>query len=55
MYFKVGEIRPFVLGKYVEQGRIIEVNEDDETYKIEDLKTKEQYVIDEDDVFIGDD
>lgn len=55
MYYKVGEIRPYVVGKYVQKGKILEVHEEDETYLIEDLETKEQHVVDEDDVFIGDD
>lgn len=55
MYFKVGEIRPFVLGKYVQYGRILEVDVENETYLMEELETKKQYLVDEDDVFIGDD
>ena len=55
MYYKVGEIRPYVLNKFVQEGKILAVNEDDETYLIEDLETKKQYIVDQDDVFIGDD
>lgn len=55
MYFRKGEIRPYVLGKYVQYGKILKVNEDDETYTVQDLETKKIYTIDEDDVFIGDD
>ena len=55
MLFKEGYIQPFALGKYVQYGRILEVHEDDETYLIEELETKKQYIVDEDDVFLGDD
>ena len=55
MYFKTGEIRPYMQNKYVQYGKILAVNEEDETYTIEDLETKEIHIIDEDDVFIGDD
>lgn len=55
MYLKKGEIRPYMLNKYVQYGKILEVNAEEETYTIEDLETKEINIIDEDDVFIGDD
>ena len=55
MYFKAGEIRPYMLNKYVQYGKILAVNEEEETYTIEDLETKEIHIIDEEDVFIGDD
>lgn len=55
MYFKAGEIRPYMLNKYVQYGKIVAVNEEEETYTIEDLETKEIHIIDEEDVFIGDD
>ena len=55
MYFKTGEIRPYMQNKYVQYGKILTVNEKEETYTIEDLETKEIQIIDEDDVFIGDD
>lgn len=55
MYFKEGEIRPYLLKQYVQYGKILEVNEEEETYIIEDLETKKIRIIDEDDVFIGDD
>lgn len=55
MHFKAGEIRPYVLDKYVQYGKILKVDEQNETYLMEDLETKKQYVVDEDDVFIGDD
>lgn len=55
MYFKVGQIRPYLLGNTVYYGKILEVDEDNETYLMEDTETKEQHVIDQDDVFIGDD
>ena len=53
--FKIGEIRPYMLNKYVQYGKILAINEKEETYTIEDLETKEIQIIDEDDVFIGDD
>ena len=53
--FKIGEIRPYMLNKYVQYGKILAINEKEETYTIEDLETKEIHIIDEDDVFIGDD
>lgn len=55
MLFKVGQIKPYVIGKYVQYGKILEVHEEDETYLIEDVETKEKYIVDEDDVFLGDD
>ena len=55
MYFKTGEIRPYMQNKYVQYGKILAVNEKEETYTIEALETKEIQIIDEDDVFIGDD
>lgn len=55
MLFREGQIKPYVIGKYVQYGKILKVNEKDETYTIEDLKTKEVYIVDEDDVFLGDD
>lgn len=55
MLFKVGQIKPYVIGKYVQYGKILKVHENDETYLIEDLETKEQHIVDEDDVFLGDD
>ena len=55
MYFKVGEIRPYLLGQTVYYGKILKVDEENETYLMEDTETKKQYVIDEDNVFIGDD
>ena len=41
MYFKIGEIRPYMQNKYVQYGKILAVNEKEETYTIEDLETKE--------------
>ena len=55
MYFKVGENRPYLLEKTVYYGKILKVDEENETYLLEDLETKEQHIVDEDDVFIGDD
>lgn len=55
MYFKVGEIRPFVLINVIHYGKILEVNIEDETYTIQDLETERVYTVDSDDVFIGDD
>ena len=55
MYFKVGEIRPYLLGQTVYYGKTLKVDEENETYLLEDLETKEQHIVDEDDVFIGDD
>ena len=55
MLFKEGQIKPFVVGKYVQYRKILEVHEDDETYLIEEMETKKQYIVDEDDVFLGDD
>ena len=31
MYFKAGETRPYILNKYVQYGKILAVNEEDET------------------------
>ena len=55
MYFKVGENRPYLLEKTVYYGKILKVDEENETYLLEDSETKEQQIVDEDDVFIGDD
>lgn len=55
MYFKVGQVKPYAVGKYVEYGKILKVNEEEGTYLIENLETKKQIIVDEDDVFIGDD
>ena len=55
MYFKVGENRPYLLEKTVYYGKILKVDEENETYLLEDSETKEQQIADEDDVFIGDD
>ncbi len=55
MLFKEGQIKPFAIGKYVQYGKILKVNTDDETYLIEEMETKKQYIVDEDDVFLGDD
>lgn len=55
MYFKIGETRPFVVGKYVQYGKILKVDKENETYLLEDLETKKQYLVDKDNVFIGDD
>ena len=55
MYFRKGEIRPYVLINTVQRGKILEVNEEEETYTIEDLETKKIHIVDQEDVFIGDD
>lgn len=55
MYYKKGEVRPYLLGNFVFKGKIIKVNKDTETYTIRDLETKEEHVVDEDDIFLGDD
>ena len=55
MYFKVGEIRPYLLGQTVYYGKILKVDEENETYLLEDSDTKEQQIVDEDYVFMGDD
>lgn len=55
MHFRIGQIKPYVLSNIVQYGEIIGVNEKDETYTIQDLETKEIHIVDEDDVFIGDD
>jgi len=55
MYFKVGEIRPYALGRIVYEGKIIKVDEEKYEYTVEDLETKQQYVLPEVSVFIGDD
>ena len=55
MFFKVGEQRPFLLGNTVHYGRILEVDEENGTYLMEDRTTKEQHTIYKYNVFIGDD
>ena len=55
MLFKVGETRPYAIGKTIYYGKILEVNEQDKTYLLENLETKEQVIISENYVFIGDD
>ena len=55
MHFKVGALRPFVTCKEIQYGKILKVNKEDETYLIQDIKTRKRYIVDEDDVFIGDD
>ena len=55
MYFKVGEVRPYAIGKLVDYGKILELNEQDKTYLLENLETKEQVIVSENYVFIGDD
>ena len=53
MYFKTGEIRPYMQNKCVHYGKILAVNEN--TYTIKDLETKETKIIKQENVFIGDD
>ena len=55
MDYKVNEIRPYARGRYVYRGKIVDVDHEKKTYTIEDLETKEAYVISEEFVFIGDD
>lgn len=55
MYYKVGEIKPYAIGRIVYYGKILKVNEDTKTYLIKDLETNEQVEVDEKNVFIGDD
>lgn len=55
MYFKVGAIRPFAISNEVKYGKILKANVEDETYLIEELSTKIRYIVDSNDVFIGDD
>lgn len=55
MYFKEGEVRPFVLDKVVHLGRILKVNEKDNTYKIEEIWTRKVSKVKEEDIFLGDD
>ena len=55
MLFKIGEIRPYAIGKVIYYGKILEVNKQDKTYLLENLETKEQVIISENFVFIGDD
>ena len=55
MYYKKGEIRPYLLGNMVYRGRIIKVEKDIGCYIVEDLITKERNTIEEEDIFLGDD
>ena len=55
MYYKVGEVRTFVLDKVVYFGRILKVNEKDNTYKIEEIMTGKISKVKEEDIFLGDD
>lgn len=55
MYFKVGEIRPFVINNEIQYGKILKVNIEEETYLLEDIDTKIKYEVNADNVFIGDD
>lgn len=55
MIFNIGEVRPYVIGKVVYFGKILEVNKQDRTYILENTDTKEQVIISENNVFIGDD
>lgn len=55
MYFKEGETRPYLLSNIVRNGKILKVNEKEETYTIKDLETKEIYIVRQGNVFIGDD
>ena len=55
MYFKEGEVRPFVLDKVVHLGKILKVNEKDNTYEIEEIWTRKISKVKEEDIFLGDD
>lgn len=55
VYFKVGEVRPYVLDKVVHLGKILKVNEKDNTYEIEDIWTGNISKVKEEDIFLGDD
>ncbi len=55
MYYKEGEVRPFVLDKVVHLGKILNVNEKDNTYEIEDIWTGNISKVKEEDIFLGDD
>lgn len=55
MFFKKGEIRPYLSNNVVHFGKILKINKKKETYTIEDIFTKEINIINENDVFLGDD
>ena len=55
MYYKEGEVRPYVLYKVVHLGKILKVNEKDNTYEIEDIWTGNISKVKEEDIFLGDD
>lgn len=55
MYFTEGEVRPYVLDKVVHFGKILKVNENDNTYKIEESMTGKISKVKEEDIFLGDD
>ena len=55
MYYKEGEVRPYVLDKVVYFGKILKVNKKDNTYEIEEIETKEVHTVEEDNIFLGDD
>ena len=55
MYFKVGETRPYLSGNTIKYGKILSIDEETEIFVMEDLESKNQVMVDESDVFIGDD
>ncbi len=55
MYFKVGQIRPYLSGNEVRYGKIISIDEESEIFIMEDTENKKQVMVDEAEVFIGDD
>lgn len=55
MLFKEGQIKPFAVGKYVQYGKILKVNLDNKSYLMKEIKTKKQYTVDKNNVFLGDD
>ena len=55
MYYKEGEVRPFVLDKVVHLGKILKVNEKDNTYEIEEIWTRKIRKVKKEDIFLGDD
>ncbi len=55
MFFKKGEVKPYLLKNVVHFGKILKINENEQTYTIEDILTKEINIINEEYVFLGDD
>ncbi len=55
MFYKKGEIRPYLLNNVVHFEKILKINKKEKTYTIEDIFTKEINIIGENDIFLGDD